>query len=691
MARGPSTGCSMTMFESLLIANRGEIARRIIRTARRMGLRTIAVYSDADAKAPFVTEADEAVRIGPAPARESYLRVDAIMEAAQRCGAQAIHPGYGFLSENSALPLACEAAGITFVGPTAAVMDSMGSKIGAKRLAVAADVPVIPGFDADDGSDATLLAAAAAVGYPLLVKASAGGGGKGMRAVSRPEELAEALAVARREAKTAFSDDRLLLERLVRKARHVEVQVVADHHGHVVHLFDRDCSMQRNNQKVLEEAPAPGLDPALRRRLLEDAVRLAASIGYRNLGTMEFLVDTARGEHFFLEMNTRLQVEHPVTEAITGLDLVELQLHIAAGEPLPFEQKDIVATGHAIEARLAAERPEAGFAPSAGRVALWAPPVGDGIRVDSGVETGTDVAVHYDSMIAKVIVHGPTRAAARLKLARALRRFTVLGLDTNRAFLADLCESGTFAGDGEATTDCLAGLLEGWRRPQSDPKRVAGLAAAAWVRGRCRVPGDAPENSPWTQLVGYRMLAGAGRRAVQEFVVEIAGQPYAVRLVVADAGIAVLDDAAECGIVFDGPPEAVRPFGVRYGEDTRLGIALLDGETVYIRYGDAEYGARVRPRLEAHENAATKVRTTDAVSAPMPGIIAEVLVTPGQQVNAGAPVVVLESMKLFQTLPAPRDGTVARVHVADGQSVSAGIELVSLEPETVAAVAANAG
>ncbi len=342
------------MFESLLIANRGEIACRIIRTARRMGLRTIAVYSEADAGAPHVTEADEAVRIGPAAARDSYLRIDAILEAAQQTGASAIHPGYGFLSERPDFPAACAASGIAFVGPPSDVVAAMGSKIAAKRLAVAAGVPVVPGFDADTGDDAALVAAAASVGFPLLVKASAGGGGKGMRVVESAADMADAIATARREAKAAFGDDRLLLERLVRSARHVEVQVAADHHGHVVHLFERDCSVQRNNQKVFEEAPAPNLADAIRSRLYDDAVRLARSIGYRNLGTMEFLVDATTGEHFFLEMNTRLQVEHPVTEMITGLDLVEWQLRIAAGEPLPLQQEAIHASGHAIEARLLA-------------------------------------------------------------------------------------------------------------------------------------------------------------------------------------------------------------------------------------------------------------------------------------------------------------------------------------------------
>jgi 3-methylcrotonyl-CoA carboxylase alpha subunit len=424
------------MIESLLIANRGEIARRIIRTCRGLGIRTVAVFSDADKDAPFVREADDAVRIGPAPARESYLRIDRIVEAALQSRVGAIHPGYGFLSENPAFASACEKAGLVFIGPPASAIAAMGSKIEAKRLALNAGVPTIPGFDGDHGRDATLVAAGEELGFPLLIKASAGGGGKGMLIVENAATMVRDIEAARREALAAFSDDRLLLERLIRRARHVEVQVAADHHGNVVRLFERNCSVQRNNQKVLEEAPAPNLDDDVRARLLSDAVRLAHAIGYRNLGTMEFLVDTATGEHFFLEMNTRLQVEHPVTEMITGLDLVELQIRIASGEKLPFGQAELRVDGHAIEARLTAERPEAGYLPAIGRIVAWREP--RAARIDSAVETGSEVTVHYDSMIAKVIAHGRTRDEARHKLLVALDELLVLGVETNRAFLLDI-------------------------------------------------------------------------------------------------------------------------------------------------------------------------------------------------------------------------------------------------------------
>jgi 3-methylcrotonyl-CoA carboxylase alpha subunit len=663
------------MFESLLIANRGEIARRIIRTARRMGLRTIAVYSDADAAAPHVAEADEAVRIGPAAARDSYLRIDAILEAARQTGAQAIHPGYGFLSERPDFPAACAAAGIAFVGPPAEVVAAMGSKIAAKRLAVAAGVPVVPGFDADTGDDAALVAAAASVGFPLLVKASAGGGGKGMRVVEGAGDMAEAIATARREAKAAFGDDRLLLERLVRSARHVEVQVAADHHGAVVHLFERDCSVQRNNQKIFEEAPAPNLPDAIRSRLYDDAVRLARSIGYRNLGTMEFLVDAATGEHFFLEMNTRLQVEHPVTEMITGLDLVEWQLRIAAGEPLPLPQEAIRASGHAIEARLLAERPEAGFMPASRRVALWREPAPrPGLRIDSGIATGSEITVHYDSMVAKVIAHGATRDAARQALIRGLSDLTVLGPDTNRAFLVDVAAHGPFA-EGQATTAMLRELFpDGWTRPALTPDRAAGIAAAV-IATTTRTA----SSSPWNALRGFRVLAPAGRPAVQEFTVTLDGARETARILFDGKTLALVTAEGPLAIHVEGNPSVL---SFRIAGDSRRGTAVVEGETVTLRLGEAEWRATVETALDAHQVAGAGGAGSDTLLAPMPGIVAEVKVAPGDVVEAGQPLVVIESMKLFQTLAAPRAGTIATVAVTAGETVPAGHRLVALAPDT---------
>jgi acetyl/propionyl-CoA carboxylase alpha subunit len=662
------------MFESLLIANRGEIARRIIRTARRMGLRTIAVHSVADAGAPHVMEADEAVHIGPAAARDSYLRIDAILEAARRTRAEAIHPGYGFLSERPEFPAACAAAGIAFVGPPSEVVASMGSKIAAKRLAVAAGVPVVPGFDADTGEDAGLVVAAAGVGFPVLVKASAGGGGKGMRVVETAADMAEAIATARREAKAAFGDDRLLLERLVRSARHVEVQIAADHHGNVVHLFERDCSVQRNNQKVFEEAPAPNLGPEIRARLLDDAVRLARSIGYRNLGTMEFLVDAATGEHFFLEMNTRLQVEHPVTEMITGLDLVEWQLRIAAGEPLPLAQEAIRATGHAIEARLLAERPEAGFMPASGRVALWREPTPrPGLRIDSGIATGSEITVHYDSMVAKVIAHGATREAARQALIRGLSDLTVLGPDTNRAFLVDVAAKGPFA-EGHATTAMLRDLFPaGWTRPGLPADRAAGIAAAVVATAR-----RSASASPWGRLRGFRVLAPAGRPAEQEFTVTLDGARETARLLFDGERIAVATAEGPVAIEVEGQPSDL---SFRIAGDSRRGIAVVAGDTVAIRLGEAEWCAAVRTALDAHEAASGAGAGSDTLLSPMPGIVAEVKVAAGETVEAGQPLVVIESMKLFQTLTAPRAGIVATVAVTAGETIPAGHRLVALAPD----------
>ncbi|HEY2052188.1 MAG TPA: biotin carboxylase N-terminal domain-containing protein, partial [Caulobacteraceae bacterium] len=426
------------MIGSVLIANRGEIARRVIRTARRLGVRTIAVFSDADAGALHVKEADAAVRIGPPPVRESYLRAEAILEAARGAGAEAIHPGYGFLSENADFAEAVEAAGLVWVGAPASAIRAMGLKDAAKRLMAHAGVPVTPGYLGDDQSPDVLAAEAARIGWPVLIKAVAGGGGKGMRSVTRPEDFAEALAGARREAASAFGDDRVLLEKLIATPRHIEVQVFADAHVGVVHLFERDCSLQRRHQKVIEEAPAPGMDAATRAFVTDAAIRAARSVGYRGAGTIEFIADGSEGLRpdriWFMEMNTRLQVEHPVTEAVTGLDLVEWQLRVASGEPLPLAQDEITLTGHAMEARLYAEDPAHGFLPSTGRLDHLRLPAS--VRVDSGVGEGDRITPFYDPMIAKLIAHGETREAAAARLAQAARAVEVWPVRTNAAFLA---------------------------------------------------------------------------------------------------------------------------------------------------------------------------------------------------------------------------------------------------------------
>ena len=656
------------MFDSLLIANRGEIARRIIRTARRMGLRTIAVHSEADAGAPHVREADEALCIGPAPARDSYLDIEAILRAARASGAQALHPGYGFLSENPRLAAACAAAGIVFVGPPAEVIATMGSKIEAKRLAAAAGVPTIPGFADDTGDDAAFLRAAGEVGLPVMIKASAGGGGKGMRVVTRMDDLAAAVATARREAMAAFGDDRLLMERLVGEARHVEVQIAADDHGRVVHLFERDCSVQRSNQKVLEEAPAPNLAEKVRQRLLDDAVRLAEAIGYRNLGTMEFLVDATSGEHFFLEMNTRLQVEHPVTEMVTGLDLVEWQLRIAAGEPLPLAQDEIRLTGHAIEARLAAERPQEGYAPASGTIALWREPRGAGGRVDAGVETGSRVGVFYDSMIAKVIAHGATREEAVKKLARALDETAVLGLSTNRAFLADIVATPAFA-EGAATTSLLPRTWpEGWRPADERPDDHGPLVAG------CRVSvHDETGSTPWHRLRGFRVMAASGRDCTQPVSVTVDGErhEHLVRIDGNRTAVQLGDAWCEIDLARRGDHHVVTLAG-----RPERGIAVVDGASVALRFGGDEISAEVHHVGDFDVHRRSSDRDDGRLVAAMPGLVAEIAVMVGDVVAEGQPVVTLESMKLFHTLTAPRTARIAAIEVGAGQAIEKGRVLV---------------
>ncbi|MFO7693018.1 MAG: acetyl-CoA carboxylase biotin carboxylase subunit [Vicinamibacterales bacterium] len=494
------------MIRRVLVANRGEIALRILRACDELGIATVAVYSDADAGAPHVVAAGQAVRIGPAPPAESYLSAARILEAARSAGADAIHPGYGFLAENAAFATACEQAGVIFIGPPSSAIAAMGSKISARRLMEGAGVPVVPGETPADQSDASLEAAARRAGFPLLIKASAGGGGKGMRMVRHAEELAAAISGARHEAKGAFGDDTLYIERLVTRPRHVEIQVFADAHGGAVHLFERDCSAQRRHQKVIEESPSLAVTPRLRARMGEAAVAAAKAVGYRNAGTVEFLLegegDSAR--FYFLEMNTRLQVEHPVTEAVTGTDLVHAQLHVAAGLELPWAQKDLCQRGHAIECRVYAEDPATGYLPQAGRILLYRQPERPGVRVDAGVVEGSDVSVHYDPMVAKVIAHAETRDAAIERMRAALSEFRILGLPTNIGFLLAVIDSPAF----RAGTVDTAYLDEGRGALAAKPIPAAALAAA--VVHAHAAPADAPPGraaafpDPWASLPGWR-------------------------------------------------------------------------------------------------------------------------------------------------------------------------------------------
>jgi 3-methylcrotonyl-CoA carboxylase alpha subunit len=657
------------MFDTLLIANRGEIACRVIATARRLGIRTVAVYSDADAQARHVRLADVAVRIGPAPAAQSYLHMDALLDAARTTGAQAIHPGYGFLAENAAFARRCAQAGLIFVGPPPEAIEAMGAKDAAKRLVVQADVPVVPGFDAPGADDAQLIAAAAKVGYPLLVKAAAGGGGRGMRRVDSADGLADAIAGARREALAAFGDDALLLERYVTAARHVEVQVFADAHGAAVHLFERDCSVQRRHQKVVEEAPAPNLPDATRTAMGAAAVRAAQAVGYRGAGTVEFLL-APDGAFYFLEMNTRLQVEHPVTEAITGLDLVEWQLRVAAGEPLPLAQADIPRRGHAIEVRLCAEDPARGFMPGVGRLGTFALPApGDGRRVDTGFEPGDTVSPHYDSLLAKLIAYGDDREQARARLLTMLAETASVGVATNAALLERILAADDFAAVRHHT-GWLEGVLDALTAPAT-PRVDALLAATVRLTDDERTatarPGD-DARSPWVLAGAFRVGVPAVRRVLWQSADET---PHTVTLTGrSDGGYdwqcgdqdGALSGAAQGDTVtVDGPAGRQGWRAWRAGQD----IELAGPQRLRLRYID--------PLAAEAGEEETELRLT----APLPGKLVQVAVAPGQTVTKGDLLLVLEAMKMEHRIHAPHDGVIETVGGQVGDFVPAESVLVS--------------
>jgi 3-methylcrotonyl-CoA carboxylase alpha subunit len=624
------------MIDSLLIANRGEIARRIIRTARRLGVRTVAVYSRADVDAPHVREADEAIEIGPPPAKESYLLSENILAAARRTGARAIHPGYGFLSENAGFAEAVIAAGLVWVGPPPGAIRAMGLKDAAKRLMSAAGVPVTPGYLGDDQSPDVLAREAAAIGWPILIKAVAGGGGKGMRAVHGADEFDAALASAKREAASAFGDDRVLLEKLIASPRHIEVQVFADSRGGAVHLFERDCSLQRRHQKVIEEAPAPGMNPETREAICHAAVLAARAVDYVGAGTVEFIADASEGlrpdRFWFMEMNTRLQVEHPVTEAITGVDLVEWQLRVASGQPLPLAQDEIVMSGHAIEARLYAEDPANGFLPSVGPLTHLRLP--DFIRVDSGVEQGGSISPFYDPMIAKLIAVSESREAAAAELARAARAVEVWPVRTNAGFLARCADHPDFRG-GSIDTGFIEARLEALTRAmvfQPSPGTVGQLALA---------DARAASDSPWDSrqgTTGFRLNAGAQQTA------------------------RVYVDGAARNVGYDFGADA--PDLLRHADDA---IVFADGWAH-------------RLSLNRSVDAAGAAALLDGVIlTPMPGRIVAVSVAAGDEVVAGQPLVVLEAMKMEHALVAPADGRVTEMGVSVGDQVAEGVVAVRLE------------
>jgi 3-methylcrotonyl-CoA carboxylase alpha subunit len=656
------------MFDSLLIANRGEIAVRVARTARAMGLRTIAVYSAADANALHVASCDEAFAIGAAPPKESYLRGERILDAAKRTGAGAIHPGYGFLSENAGFAQACAAAGVVFVGPPPEAIRAMGGKSEAKALMVASGVPVVPGYHGSDQAPELLAREAGKIGYPVLIKASAGGGGKGMRVVRDAASFADELAGAQREAQSSFGDARVLIEKYLDRPRHIEVQVFCDAHGSGVYLFERDCSLQRRHQKVIEEAPAPGMTGERRRAMGEAAVRAAKAVGYVGAGTVEFIADQD-GTFYFMEMNTRLQVEHPVTEAITGLDLVEWQIRVARGEKLPLTQDQLRITGHAFEARLYAEDPERDFLPSTGRLHRLAFPVG-GARIDTGVREGDEVSIHYDPMIAKLIVQGPDRPTALQRLAAALDATRIVGPSNNVAFLARVARHKVFAA-GDIDTGFIArhkAELVPARGPA--PDQTLALAALAVVRARADAARAAEPFSPWASAQGWRLNGDAH----DDLVFKDGAQEIALRVHYRADGYAI-----------DAPGGTIEA-KASLSKDGHL-VATLDGrkleadivrrglDIVVFRRADATTLTLV-DRLVAAEGLDAGA---GKLVAPMPGKIVAVAVAAGEKVRKGQKLVVLEAMKMEHTIVAPADGVVVRVRFKPGEQTAEGEELVVFE------------
>lgn len=659
----------INIFRKILIANRGEIALRVMRTCRAMGVATVAVYSDADADAPHVRFADEAVHIGAAAAKDSYLNAKRILEVAKLVGAEAIHPGYGFLSENAEFAEACAAAGIVFIGPSPEAIRSMGLKSPARKLAAAAGCPVVPGYDGEAQDDETLRAEILRIGFPVLIKASAGGGGKGMRVVRNENEIADAIEAARREAEKAFGNGALLLEKFVERARHVEIQILGDNHGNLVHLFERDCSLQRRHQKVIEESPSPAVDDELRAKMGEAAVKVGRAIGYTNAGTVEFIL-TPTGEFYFIEVNTRLQVEHPVTEAITGLDLVKLQIEIAEGKPLPFSQSDLKTRGHAIEARLYAEDPDNSFLPATGKLHDWRLPEAiEGLRIDSGVEAGSEIGIYYDPLLAKLIAHADDRATAIRKLGYALRQLSAQGVTTNRDFLIRLVEHSGFA-SGKAHTGFIAEHLEellGGTDEQLNPSLA--IAAAMYLQRSwqqadsllAQIPA-AYRNNPYRNP--------SVRLKIDELKIEvcwqhIAGNRFEVSAMNSSAVVEIMEcERGRIRLAIDG---LGREFRITEVED-RLYIHSLPGSGIVTKLL-----RHPLPQSAAEQGYA---------SSPMPGVVLKILVSEGQQVIAGDALLILEAMKMEQTVRAASDGVIETINVATGQVVSPGDILVQITPFT---------
>jgi 3-methylcrotonyl-CoA carboxylase alpha subunit len=648
------------MFSRILIANRAEIAVRIIRTCRALGVETVAVYSDADRRALHVLEADQAVHIGASAPSESYLNIDAIVRAANETGAEAVHPGYGLLSENSEFAQACLAAGIVFIGPSPQAIRTMGDKSAARRLAADRGVPTVPGYDGDGSGSPELLKHAKKLGFPVMIKAVAGGGGRGMRLVEEPARFEEAAESARREAERSFGDGRLILEKAIVGGRHIEIQVLADSHGSAVHLGERDCSVQRRHQKVIEETPSPVVDEALRQRMGEAALEIARAVDYSSAGTVEFLLDSS-GNFYFLEMNTRLQVEHGVTELITRLDLVELQLRIAVGEPLPFTQEDVTRTGHAIECRIYAEDPAAGYMPSAGRLTAFEPPAGEGVRNDLGTYPGDEISTFYDPMLAKLLTFGAERAQALERMKDALAVYRVEGVRTNLQLLQAIVSHRTFR-DGEAGLDFLDGLSEALQPP--DEALLGAFGALVLGAGAPADPWHAA--GPW-RLAGERRVQlqqGAtvhtltGRRRAgtrDEWKVSTGSRTLSARFTFAPPDRLVIET--------EGRGVSVRM--ARSGDDIDI---MVSGDTYRFSLAHEE---EQHAHVEGHRG--------KGLVAPMPGLVLRVAVKEGERVRTHQTLVVIEAMKMEHVIEAPHDGIVKKVHCAEGGRVVEGQLLVELE------------
>jgi geranyl-CoA carboxylase alpha subunit len=640
-------------FQKILIANRGEIACRVIRTAKVMGYRTAAVFSDADADAPYVRLAGEAVRIGPPAPHESYLKIDAILAAAKQIGADAIHPGYGFLAENASFAEACEGAGLVFIGPPAGVIRKMGDKARAKAVMAEAGVPCLPGYSGEDQLDAKLTAEAEKLGFPLLIKAVGGGGGRGIRGVRGTRELAGQLAAARREAKNAFGDERLMLERLLEEPRHIEVQIFGDRHGNIVHLFERDCTVQRRRQKIIEEAPCPALTPAQREELAAYAIQAARAAGYENAGTVEFIADSALNI-YFLEMNTRLQVEHPVTEMITGVDLVEWQLRVASGEPVPLCQDQISIRGHAIEARLCAEDPFDGFKPQTGTVVYWRPAPSEGVRIDSGIEEGSEVTPYYDSMIAKVIAHGRSRDEGIRRLACALEDNPLFGLPTNQHFLAQLLRSEEFR-----QSTLAADTLDVWAEGESSLFRRRKAPDEIWALAAALFAG--PSISDW--------LPGS---CLRDFPIDLVCGGVSKRLRCRRLSAGTIDvEGVALSLIQAGALEVIYEIGgIR-----RSAIAVQAAVNLHLSTDCGTFVfEEIRPADAEHDSTDGK-----KIMAPAAGVVIQVLAQTGQSVEAGQVLAIIEAMKMETRVCAAQAGTVSAVHVKEGDRTANASLLFEIE------------